>query len=92
MNFLNMKNDLYTYSFDFSFAKPILLIFASDLLLKLCFWAVCFIFSFDGLNALTFCFVLQVVKLQRLGKVTKAASEVITYETNEITSNLYMKT
>jgi len=31
------------------------------------------------------------VKLQRLGKVTRAASEVITYGTNEITSNLYMK-
>ena len=64
--------------------------FDSDLLLKLCFWVVCFIFAFDGLNALIF-FALQVVKLQRLGKVTMVASKVITYGTNEITSNLYMK-
>lgn len=55
INFLNMKNGLYKYSFDFSFTKPIILMFAFDLLLKLCFWADCFIFSFDELNALTFC-------------------------------------
>jgi len=53
MNSLKMKNGLYTYSFYFSLTKPIILMFAFDLLLKLCFWVVCFIFAFDELNALT---------------------------------------
>ena len=92
MNSLNITNGLYTKDLNFSLIQTHFVMFAFDLLLKLCFWAVCFIFSFNELNALNFYFSLQVVKLQRIGKVTKVASEVITYGTNEITSNLYMKT
>lgn len=33
--------------------------FAFDLLLKLCFWEVYFIFAFDELNALTFCLLCR---------------------------------
>ena len=55
MNSLNITNGLYTKDFNFSLIKTHFVMFAFNLLLKLCFWAVCFIFAFGELNALAFC-------------------------------------
>ena len=66
--------------------------FAFGLFFKLYFWAVCFIFAYDELNALIFLFALQVMEMLKLGNVTRVATKVITYGKTEITSNFYIKT